>query len=160
MNTGIGDATNLAWKLAAILRGCADPKLLDSYELERTAFACRLVATTDRVFTFVTRDGPVARFVRLSIAPRIIPAALRLDLVRRYMFRTISQTVVNYRHCDFNAGTAGRLEGGDRLPWVKLDAASDIRSDNFVPLRALDWQVHYRHSGCGDSRRSRHRRSR
>jgi hypothetical protein len=58
------------------------------------------------------------------------------------MFRTISQTVVNYRHCDFNAGTAGRLEGGDRLPWVKLDAASDIRSDNFVPLRALDWQMH------------------
>ncbi len=30
MNTGIGDAVNLAWKLAAVLRGHADASLLDS----------------------------------------------------------------------------------------------------------------------------------
>jgi 2-polyprenyl-6-methoxyphenol hydroxylase-like FAD-dependent oxidoreductase len=35
MNTGIGDAVNLAWKLAAVLQGRADPSLLDSYEPER-----------------------------------------------------------------------------------------------------------------------------
>src|SRR5262249_13351677 len=35
MNTGIGDAVNLGWKLAALLRGCANPSLLDSYEPER-----------------------------------------------------------------------------------------------------------------------------
>ncbi len=35
MNTGIGDAHNLAWKLHAVLRGHADPALLDSYETER-----------------------------------------------------------------------------------------------------------------------------
>ena len=57
MNTGIGDAVNLAWKLAAVLRGRAADALLDSYEPERIAFARRLVATTDRAFTFVTRDG-------------------------------------------------------------------------------------------------------
>src|SRR6202008_3246483 len=56
MNTGIGDAINLAWKLAAVLRGVADPKLLDSYGPERMRFAQRLVASTDRAFTFVTRD--------------------------------------------------------------------------------------------------------
>jgi hypothetical protein len=39
MNTGIGDAVNLAWKLAAVLRGRADPALLDTYEPERIAFA-------------------------------------------------------------------------------------------------------------------------
>ena len=48
MNTGIGDAVNLAWKLAAVLQGRADPSLLDSYEPERIAFARRLVATTDQ----------------------------------------------------------------------------------------------------------------
>jgi 2-polyprenyl-6-methoxyphenol hydroxylase-like FAD-dependent oxidoreductase len=52
MNTGIGDAVNLAWKLAAVLHGRAEPALLDTYEPERIAFARRLVATTDRAFTW------------------------------------------------------------------------------------------------------------
>src|SRR5207302_4024070 len=56
MNTGIGDAVNLAWKLAAVLRGGAPGGLLATYEPERIAFARRLVATTDRIFTFVTRQ--------------------------------------------------------------------------------------------------------
>ena len=34
-NTGIADADNLTWKLAAVLRGAADPALLDSYHAER-----------------------------------------------------------------------------------------------------------------------------
>ena len=39
MNTGISDAVNLAWKLAAVLQGRALPSLLDTYEPERIAFA-------------------------------------------------------------------------------------------------------------------------
>ena len=35
MNTGVGDATDLAWKLAATLRGWGGPGLLRSYEIER-----------------------------------------------------------------------------------------------------------------------------
>jgi 2-polyprenyl-6-methoxyphenol hydroxylase-like FAD-dependent oxidoreductase len=35
MNTGIGDACDLGWKLAAILHGYGGPRLLASYELER-----------------------------------------------------------------------------------------------------------------------------
>src|SRR5262249_10136916 len=42
MNTGIGDAVNLAWKLAAVLHGRADDRILDTYETERIAFARRL----------------------------------------------------------------------------------------------------------------------
>ncbi|PPK71124.1 FAD-dependent monooxygenase [Actinokineospora auranticolor] len=38
-NTGIHDAHNLAWKLAAVLRGEADPALLDTYEQERRPVA-------------------------------------------------------------------------------------------------------------------------
>ncbi len=39
MNTGIQDAHNLAWKLAAVVRGTADAALLDTYELERRGVA-------------------------------------------------------------------------------------------------------------------------
>lgn len=41
MNTGIGDAHNLAWKLHAVLRGTADPTLLDTFETERIPVGTR-----------------------------------------------------------------------------------------------------------------------
>jgi 2-polyprenyl-6-methoxyphenol hydroxylase-like FAD-dependent oxidoreductase len=138
MNTGIGDAVNLAWKLAGVLHGRAGDSLLDTYEPERIAFARRLVATTDRAFVFVTRRGPIARFVRVRVVPRVIPFVFSLRPVRRFMFRTISQTTISYRGSRLSAGAAGRVHGGDRLPWVRLDGADD----NFAPLGSLDWQVH------------------
>ena len=69
MNTGIGDAVNLAWKLAAVVRGRAHASILDSYEQERIGFARQLVATTDRAFTGVTSSGAMARLIRLHIVP-------------------------------------------------------------------------------------------
>ena len=66
MNTGIGDAVNLAWKLAAVLQKRIDPAVLDSYETERIAFARRLVATTDHAFAFARpRAARIATRVRL-----------------------------------------------------------------------------------------------
>lgn len=44
MNTGIDDASNLAWKLAAVIQGWADPELLTSYEIERMPVAKRNTA--------------------------------------------------------------------------------------------------------------------
>src|SRR6202012_1221085 len=35
MNTGVGDAIDLSWKLAAMIKGWGGPKLLASYEFER-----------------------------------------------------------------------------------------------------------------------------
>ncbi len=138
MNTGIGDAVNLSWKLAAVLHGCAGAELLRSYDPERRWFAERLVATTDRAFTFVTRDGPLARRVRVSLVPALLPRLLQREAVRRFMFRTVSQTAVHYRKSELSEGRAGSVRGGDRLPWV---AAAD-GTDNFAPLASLDWQLH------------------
>src|SRR5207248_7058927 len=78
MNTGIGDAVNLAWKLAAVLNGGAPDSLLATYELERIGFARRLVATTDRAFTLVTRQGVIARWVRTRPVPLIAPLLFRM----------------------------------------------------------------------------------
>jgi 2-polyprenyl-6-methoxyphenol hydroxylase-like FAD-dependent oxidoreductase len=141
MNTGIGDAVNLAWKLAAVLHGRAKASLLDSYEPERIAFARRLVATTDRAFTGVTSSGAIARLMRLRIAPLLAPLIFVFRTMRRFMFRTVSQTVVNYRGSNLSEGRAGAVHGGDRLPWVKMDWNDEYR-DNFAPLTSLDWQIH------------------
>jgi 2-polyprenyl-6-methoxyphenol hydroxylase-like FAD-dependent oxidoreductase len=140
MNTGIGDAVNLAWKLAATLRGRGDASILDSYEPERMAFARRLVATTDQVFSGVTSHGAIARLVRLRLVPLLFPLVTRSATVRRFMFLTISQTTVNYRESSLSGGRAGPVHGGDRLPWVP--PAGDGGEDNFTPLTSLDWQVH------------------
>jgi 2-polyprenyl-6-methoxyphenol hydroxylase-like FAD-dependent oxidoreductase len=137
MNTGIGDAINLAWKLAAVLKSRAPDALLDSYEAERIGFARRLVATTDRAFTFASGEGQLADFVRTRVAPLVIPAAFSFDTVRRFAFRTVSQTMLNYRRCPLSQGAAGAVHGGDRLPWAVAGG-----SDNFQPLTGLDWQVH------------------
>jgi 2-polyprenyl-6-methoxyphenol hydroxylase-like FAD-dependent oxidoreductase len=142
MNTGIADAVNLAWKLAAVLQGRAAPGLLDSYEPERIAFARRLVATTDRVFTAATSPGRLARLIRTGVVPRLLPALARSAAFRRFMFRTISQTAVHYRGSPLSEGRAGRVGGGDRLPWAAGDGASGGPADNFALLVSLDWQVH------------------
>jgi 2-polyprenyl-6-methoxyphenol hydroxylase-like FAD-dependent oxidoreductase len=137
MNTGIGDAINLAWKLAAVLGGRADDRLLDSYEAERIAFARRLVATTDRIFTFVSAAGRIADVMRTRVAPVLLPRAIALEPIREYLFRTVSQITLNYRGLSLSAGAAGAVHGGDRLPWVRDGAA-----DNHAPLNTLAWQLH------------------
>jgi 2-polyprenyl-6-methoxyphenol hydroxylase-like FAD-dependent oxidoreductase len=139
MNTGIGDAVNLAWKLAAALKEPRSSPLLDSYEPERIAFARRLVATTDRVFTAVISDSAFARFVRTKAIPALAPALFRLPAMRRFAFRTVSQIAVNYRDSALNRGAAGRLHGGDRLPWVKIGPGAE---HNFAALSSMDWQIH------------------
>src|SRR6202035_2945072 len=137
MNTGIGDAINLAWKLAAVVDGRAPDSLLESYEAERIGFARRLVATTDRVFSFATADGWIADLVRTRVAPLLVPMATAFGPVREFMFRTVSQIMLSYRGGPLSRGAAGHVHGGDRLPWVRIDDA-----DNFATLAAIDWQVH------------------
>jgi 2-polyprenyl-6-methoxyphenol hydroxylase-like FAD-dependent oxidoreductase len=137
MNTGIGDAVNLAWKLAALVQGRAEDALLDTYELERMPFAQRLVATTDRAFAFVNSDGRLAEIVRTRIAPLVLSRAFALEPVREFLFRTVSQIMINYRDRPLSAGRAGETHGGDRLPWVGSAA-----EDNHAPLSAPSWQVH------------------
>jgi 2-polyprenyl-6-methoxyphenol hydroxylase-like FAD-dependent oxidoreductase len=141
MNTGIGDAINCAWKLAAVIHGRAEVSLLDTYEPERIAFARRLVSTTDRAFTYVTSAGFIARVIRLKIAPLLMPFFFKLNTARRLMFRTVSQTQINYRGSALSEGRAGSVHGGDRLPWVKIQSGVSDK-DNFAPLNLLDWQVH------------------
>ena len=136
MNTGIGDAINLAWKLAAVIGGGAPDALLESYPIERSRFARRLVATTDRVFTFVTADGLLARQVRTRVAPRVVPRLFGMHAARTFLFRTVAQLSLQYRHSPLSEGVVGAVHGGDRLPWAGSDAA------NFAPLRDPQWQVH------------------
>lgn len=135
LNTGVGDAVNLAWKLASVMKGTAPEKLLETYEPERRSFALGLIRTTDRVFTIASRPGPSAAFIRKAVIPVLVPMLMRLPPFRRFLFRTVSQIGLNYRDSPLSDGASGVVHAGDRLPWVE-------GMDNFRPLASLSWQAH------------------
>jgi 3-(3-hydroxy-phenyl)propionate hydroxylase len=70
-NTGIADADNLAWKLAAVLKGRAAPALLESYHEERHEAARQNVLVTNRTARFLRPAGAAEKLFRdaaLSLA--------------------------------------------------------------------------------------------
>ncbi|HEY2660729.1 MAG TPA: FAD-dependent monooxygenase [Caulobacteraceae bacterium] len=130
LNAAVGDAANLAWKLGAVLRGGADPSLLDTYQSERRAAARQIAATVDRGFGILGRHEGVFGVVR-AVLPEFVGQLMRATMFRRWLFRAISQIGISYRASRSCDGRAGQVAGGDRLPWVKLDD----QSDNFSALQ-------------------------
>jgi len=120
MNTGIQDAVNLGWKLGLVVRGLADPALLDTYEPERAPVGRRVLRFTDRAFTVSTSTAPPLPFIRTTIASRLAPLALKAKRARAYMFRAISQLAINYRRSPLSSEgprpPRGGPKPGDRLP--------------------------------------------
>ena len=137
MNTGIGDAINLAWKLAAVLAGRAADSLLDTYEAERIGFARRLVATTDRVFSFATAEGRIADIMRTRVAPAIFPRVVALRAGSRL---PISNGLADHAQLPRDAAQRRRRR---RRAWRRPAAVgAERRRDNFASLSAMDWQIH------------------
>ncbi|MDO8905134.1 FAD-dependent oxidoreductase [Hydrogenophaga sp.] len=104
-NTGVADADNLAWKLAAVLRGKADAALLESYGDERLEAAQQNVCVTNRT----------ARFLRPADGAERLFRQATIGLARQYPFaRSLINTgrmaVANpYSHsraCTYAPGSA------------------------------------------------------
>ena len=112
----------------------ASPSILDTYQRERIGFARSLVATTDRAFTPLVAEGISGEVVRRIIAPLIFSLATRFAPTRHAIFRLISQARIHYPDSPLSHGSAGHVNGGDRLPWL-----GSGEQDNFAPLRSLDW---------------------
>ena len=124
MNTGLQDAYNLGWKLALVVSGQADARLLDSYEDERIPVAEALLNTTDRLFSLVISDNWVTGLFRTRLVPKLMGLAMRLKRIQRLAFLTISQTGISYRRSPISETLSGIPENapraGDRFPWMRL----------------------------------------
>lgn len=71
LNSGIADAMNVAWKLAFVIQGCADEKLLDSYSPERRGATMDVFANAAKSTKFMTppsRGHQLMRDAALSLA--------------------------------------------------------------------------------------------
>ena len=72
-NSGIQDAENLAWKLAAVIKGEAGAPLLSSYEAERMQAADENIEHSTRSTDFIAPHSPAERALRdavLALAPK------------------------------------------------------------------------------------------
>ena len=154
MNTGIGDAVDLSWKLAATLAGWGGPRLLDSYEVERRQVGDRNVGASRYASTGRRRWRSMCRPGLRDPTPA--GAAARRDLAR---VADVEQRKTNemigaelgYRYVDSPviADIPGGPEHlfreyvpttwpGARLPHVWLDdgtAVQDRLDDGYTLLR-------------------------
>lgn len=113
MNTGIQDSYNLGWKLASVLKGGADPALLESYGVERKRVARNIVAMTSRPFSFLNYGKP-SSWVRCCLST-FAPYMTRFDSFLSYMFQNISMLNHKYDQSSDVIGR-GRLWYGSREP--------------------------------------------
>lgn len=104
-NTGVADADNLAWKLAAVLQGRAAPALLDSYNDERLEAARENVRVTNRTARFLRAADGIERVYRNAAI-----ALARRHAFARPLINTGRMAVANpytrSRACRYTEGSA------------------------------------------------------
>ncbi len=142
MNTGIGDAMNLGWKLAlsvgGVLDGRARESLLDSYEFERHPVGAEVLAMTDMLNQLVLGRSALRRVLQ-RFAIRTI---LRFPRSRRTAAQRLSGIGIAYAR----PSRAGNPLVGHRMPDIDCDGGrlyEVLRSGRFVLLTGggvtVDW---------------------
>jgi hypothetical protein len=128
MNTGIGDAFNLGWKLALVAKGHAYESLLGSYEAERKPVARSVLGLTDRIFGFQVTGNPLVNWFRMNPLPRILGLTTRSRRLNRFFFGLVSQIRTSYRGSPAVAGDAGKgtVRPGDRAPYGLLEDGTSL----------------------------------
>jgi 2-polyprenyl-6-methoxyphenol hydroxylase-like FAD-dependent oxidoreductase len=120
MNTGMQDAFNLAWKLAAVVDAAAGDALLDSYEAERAPVADQVIAFTDRL----TRAGTLSGLPR-RIRDMVIRMLSHVPAAGRFMAENAEEVNINYRKSPIIVRSRPRrakLAAGEHVPHL-TDAA-------------------------------------
>ncbi len=113
MNTGLGDAFNLGWKLASVILGKAKEELLDSYEAERMPVIDGVMRMTDQMTKLITAtDGP-----RVWIREWILPIVAKMGFAAKMAMR-LSQLSVGYPHSSIvlPGRVAAGAKPGERVP--------------------------------------------
>ncbi|MBU9763740.1 FAD-dependent oxidoreductase [Mycobacterium sp. TNTM28] len=110
MLTGIGDAENLAFKLALVVRNLASDKLIDTYEAERRPLATDVLRGTSAVTRVNVARNPIGRFLRDHVATRLFGLAS----IQRWTTYTASQLWVSYHNGPLG-GRGRKPRAGDRI---------------------------------------------
>jgi len=143
MNTGIQDAYNLGWKLGLVVRGQAQPSILDSYNAERYPVGQLLLTRTDQMFGLLAGGGQIARMLR-RLMPALGVRLLVMPFLARRLALFVSQTRIRYAHTslaregsDAASLPASAPHAGDRLPDFRLETGEWLHDLVHGPQFAL-----------------------
>lgn len=125
MNTGISDSYNLAWKLALAVK-TGNLQALRTYSEERTAFARRLLRTTDRLFAFMTAESAFKQWLRRTVFPIVLRLVTRSALLKKRIFPIISQIGFGYQTGFLEKSHNGKVKAGSRLTFFVTDSGAAI----------------------------------
>ncbi len=140
-NSGVQDAENLAWKLAAVLRGQAPDPLLDSYASEREYAADENLRNSTRATDFITPKSEISRLFRdavLTLAKRHEFARALVNSGRLSVPATLHHSPLNTPDVDAFAGAMVPGAVAADAPLVQADGPADARCGWL--LRALPVQ--------------------
>ncbi|HEX5848908.1 MAG TPA: FAD-dependent monooxygenase [Rubrobacter sp.] len=154
MNTGIGDAYNLGWKLALVAKGLARASLLDSYEPERMPFARSILNGTDRAFLLQVTTDTAAQRLKILFTPLLFRIASMLPPIRRRAFWFVSQLWTDYRDSPAVARSGPAGEGpqpGERAPYGFLATGGDAGRSIFEEIHGLDHDLLLFEGGRSDT---------
>jgi 3-(3-hydroxy-phenyl)propionate hydroxylase len=87
MSSGVRDAYNLGWKLAAVLKGQADDSLLDSYESERRDHAQAMIDVSVWLKDMVSMSNPAATVLRNTLVKTTLATPGAGDWLKRGGFK-------------------------------------------------------------------------
>ena len=141
MNTGIGDAYNLAWKLALVAKDQAKPELLDSYEAERKPFARAILNGSDRGFSLQVTSNPLAKGPKLFAVPLLFKLVSAVPQLRRWAFWFVSQLWTSYKDSPAVAQSGSVKKGpkaGERAPYGFFEAGPESGESIFENLTGMD----------------------
>lgn len=141
MNTGIGDAYNLAWKLGQVVTGMARMELLDSYEAERMPFARAILNGSDKLFHVQGMSQPVVQWFKMFGLPPLLSVVTSIPPLRRRIFWLLSQLWTSYRHSPAVATSEPHTKGpqaGDRAPYGIFEVGPDKGKSLFSKLEGVD----------------------
>ncbi len=136
LNTGVADAHNLAWKLAAVDRDEAGPDLLDSYERERRPVAQRNAAVSlENAFKIVEVATALGADPDPAVFQANIDAALADPEGRARVVAAIENQAPHFDLLGLQLGYAYELadELGDGAPAVAADTDADADARVYVP---------------------------
>ncbi|WP_053057697.1 FAD-dependent monooxygenase [Rubrobacter aplysinae] len=147
MNTGIGDAYNLAWKLALVTKGEARESLLDSYEAERMPFARAILNGSDRGFSLQVTKNPLAKGAKLFVLPLLFRLVSAVPPLSRRAFWFVSQLWTQYRESPAVSRNDSASRGprrprgpkaGERVPYGFFESGAESGESIFESLRGTD----------------------
>jgi 2-polyprenyl-6-methoxyphenol hydroxylase-like FAD-dependent oxidoreductase len=123
MNTGLQDAYNLGWKLAAVINGQIKQAILASYATERMPVAKELLNTTDRIFNVISSRSWFNGLLKRYIVPNALKLIWKNKKMRGFFFKQVSQTGISYRDSKLNLQLVKKstnIKAGDRLPYFEI----------------------------------------